>query len=78
MVSARLREDDDRGAKVANSEPLKRKSGGSQPAPVSMVPLPLSLEDAQRMRGTGWLGDLDGLRSCSKLDPRQNPLTGRA
>lgn len=55
------------GAKPGRDErPLTKRHAGKA-APGASASVPLSLEEAKRLRGSGWIGDLGELRS-SRVD----------
>ena len=63
MASSELGVDSEESAKAVRGERLKAKRDALKPTPGTPASEALRLEEAGRMRGAGWIGDLDDLRS---------------
>lgn len=61
--------DDDACAEVMRRYGLRTKTEAVNLALRNLASEPLCLEDARRLRGTGWQGDLDELRTWCGLRP---------
>jgi Arc/MetJ family transcription regulator len=60
--------DDDLIARVMRTHGLKTKREAVDLALRRLVAEPLSLDEALAMRGTGWHGDLDDMRSADRVE----------
>jgi len=60
--------DDDLIARAMSTYGLSTKREAVDLALRRLVAEPLSAKDARAMRGTGWHGDLDAMRSADRVD----------
>lgn len=74
MAGSKSGVDDDGTAKTGGDERLPTKRRAGEPALETSTSARLTLEEARRIRGCGWVGDLRELRS-SRLE-RFSPKPG--